>query len=97
MRISGILIDLWHRGSMDGAPGAYLLWVRTGDGVVCLEDRDFRPSFSVIPEKNAGLVEQAVAQHENVSRAETTLRYPSIYADEPVPVIRAFLVDKRKS
>jgi DNA polymerase elongation subunit (family B) len=97
MRISGILIDLWHRSSRDGAPGAYLLWVRTEGGVACLEDRDFRPSFAVIPEKNAVLVEQAVAQHENVSRAETVLRFPSLYADEQVPVIRAFMVDERRA
>ncbi len=97
MRISGILIDLWHRSSRDGAPGTYLLWVRTGDGVVCLEDRDFRPSFSVIPEKNAVLAEQAVAQHDNVSRVETVLRFPSLYSDDKVPVIRAFMVDERKS
>ncbi len=96
MHISGILIDLWHRSSRDGEPGAYVLWVRTGSGVVCLEDRDFRPSFSVIPEKNAILVEHAVAQHWNVSRTMTEMRHPSIYADERVPVIRAYMLDERK-
>ena len=97
MHISGILIDLWHRSSRDGEPGAYVLWVRTGSGVVCLEDRDFRPSFSVIPEKNALLVEHAVAQHWNVSRTLTEMRRPSIYADERVPVIRAYMLDERKA
>ena len=93
----GILIDVWYRPSRDARPGVYMLWVRTDSGVVCLEDRNFRPSFSAIPEKNAALVEQAIAQHENVSRAETTMRYPSLYADEQVPVIRVFMVDERKS
>ena len=77
--------------------GRLLIVGAHGQGVVCLEDRDFRPSFSVIPEKNAALVEQAVAQHENVSGVETVLRFPSMYADDEVPVIRAFMLDERKS
>ena len=93
--VSGVLIDLWHRASKDGIPGTYFLWVRTSDGVLCLEDRDFRPSFSVIPLKNAALVEQCVSQHDNVYRTEVLYRHPSIYADENVPVIRAFLLDER--
>ncbi|HTY89799.1 MAG TPA: DNA polymerase domain-containing protein [Methanocella sp.] len=95
--MQGILVDTWHRPSADGRPGAYLLWIRTEGGIVCLEDRDFRPSFAVIPERNAALVESAVAQHENVSRIETSPRYQSIYAAEQVPVIRAFLLDERKA
>lgn len=74
-----------------------MLWVRTEDGVVCLEDRDFRPSFSIIPEKNAPLVEQAVAQHRNITRVEMKPRFASIYAAEEVPVIRAFMLDERKA
>jgi DNA polymerase elongation subunit (family B) len=95
--MQGTLVDAWHRPSVDGRPGAYLLWIRTENGVVSLEDRDFRPSFAVIPERNAALVESAVAQHENVYRVESTSRYPSIYAAEQVPVIRAFLIDERKA
>ena len=36
--MQGILVDAWHRPSVDGRPGAYLLWIRTGDGIVCLEE-----------------------------------------------------------
>ncbi len=97
MHIIGILIDVWYRPSRIGRPGAYLLWIRAGEAVLCLEDRGFRPSFAIIPEKNAALVESAVAQHENVYRVETTPRYPSIYAAEPVPVLRAFVLDERKT
>lgn len=96
MRATGILVDLWHRASKDGAPGAYMLWLRTGEDILCLEDREFRPSFSIIPERNVALVEHAVAQHENVTRVETAMRYPSIYSDEKVPVIRAFMQDERR-
>ncbi len=74
-----------------------MLWLRSENGVVRLEDRDFRPSFAIIPERNAALVERAVAQHENVHRAEAALRYPSIYAAEQVPVIRAFMLDERRA
>ncbi len=97
MRITGTLIDVWHRASTDRLPGAYLLWIRGPDGVTCIEDAEFRPSFSIVPSGNVPLVEQAVAQHENVSRTETSLRYPSIYASEKVPVIRAFLIDERRA
>jgi DNA polymerase elongation subunit (family B) len=97
MSIKGILIDVWHRPSRDGLPGAYMLWLRSGSGVVLLEDHDFRPSFAVIPEKNAALVERAAAQHENVYRVETGPRYASIYAPERTPVIRAFVLDERKT
>ncbi len=96
MRIIGTLIDVWHRASTDLLPGAYLLWIRGPDGVTCVEDTEFRPSFSIIPSGNAPLVEHAVAQHENISRTEVSLRYPSIYATEKVPVIRAFLSDERR-
>jgi DNA polymerase, archaea type len=95
--MQGILVDAWHRPSREGRPGAYMLWIRAGDGVVCLEDRDFRPSFAVIPERNVALVERAVAQHGNVYRVETRPRYPSIYAAVQVPVVRAFLLDERKA
>lgn len=91
----GILVDVWHRPTANGRPGAYMLWVRTEAGVVGLEDRDFRPSFAVVPEHSAGLVERAVEQHGNVCRVETRPRYPSLYAAAPVPVIRAFLRDER--
>ncbi len=97
MLVRGILVDVWYRPSRDGRPGAYLLWVRTEDGIACLEDREFRPSFAVIPERTPALVERAVAQHENVHRVETKPRYPSIYAAEQVPVIRAFMVDERRA
>jgi DNA polymerase I len=97
MRITGTLIDVWHRASTDILPGAYLLWIRGPEGVTCIEDAEFRPSLSIIPSGNASLVEHAVAQHENVSRTEVSLRYPSIYASEKVPVIRAFLVDERRA
>ena len=83
MLVRGILVDVWYRPSRDGLPGAYLLG-RSEDGVVCLEDREFRPSFAMIPERNAALVERAAAQHENVYRVETGLRYASIYAAEQV-------------
>jgi DNA polymerase elongation subunit (family B) len=92
----GILIDLWYRASKDGEPGAYLLWLRTKDGIVCLEDREFRLSFSVIPSKNAPLVEQCVKQHGNVYATEVTKRRHSIYDDEELPVIRAYVNDERR-
>lgn len=97
MLVRGILVDVWYRPSREGRPGAYLLWIRSGGGVVCLEDRDFRPSFAVIPERNPAMVERAVAQHENVCRVETGPRYASIYAAERVPVVRAFMVDERRA
>ena len=97
MQITGTLIDVWHRASTDILPGAYLLWIRGPEGVTCVEDAEFRPSFSIVPSGNASLVEHAVVQHENISRAEISLRYPSIYATEKVPVIRAFLIDERRA
>jgi DNA polymerase elongation subunit (family B) len=97
MLISGILIDLWHRPSRDGAPGTYMLWVRTDKGVICLEDREFRPSFTIIPKNNAPLVEAASSQHFNVSRTEMGMRRASIYSEAPSPAIRAFMVDERKA
>ena len=97
MQITGTLIDVWHRASTDILPGAYLLWIRGPEGVTCVEDAEFRPSFSIIPSGNAAMVEHAVVQHENISRAEISLRYPSIYASEKVPVIRAFLIDERRA
>jgi DNA polymerase elongation subunit (family B) len=96
MLIRGVLIDVWYRPSRDGQPGAYILWIRHDGGVACLEDREFRPSFTIIPERNPALVERAVAQHENVYRVESGPRLPSIYAEEPVQAIRAFLVDERR-
>jgi hypothetical protein len=54
----------------------YLLWVRGPEGVACVEDAEFHPSFAIVPSGNAGLVEHAVAQHPNVCRAETDARYP---------------------
>jgi DNA polymerase elongation subunit (family B) len=92
----GMLIDLWYRASRDGDPGAYLLWLRTKEGILCLEDREFRPSFSVIPSKNAPLVEQCVKQHGNVYATEVTKRRHSIYDDEELPVIRAYVNDERR-
>ncbi len=97
MQITGTLIDVWHRASTDILPGAYLLWIRGPEGVTCVEDAEFRPSFSIIPSGNAAMVEHAVVQHENISRTEISLRYPSIYATEKVPVIRAFLIDERRA
>lgn len=97
MRTSGILVDLWHRPSADRQPGAYLLWVRTDAGIVQIEDREFRPSFSIIPEGKAALVEKAVGQHENISGTEVTYRYPSLYASEKALVIRAFMQDERRA
>jgi DNA polymerase I len=97
MRTSGILIDLWHRPSTDTQHGAYLLWLRTADGILQIEDREFRPSFSVIPSAQAKLVQQAVEQHDNVARAEVACRFPSLYAAEKAPVIRAFLRDERRA
>jgi DNA polymerase elongation subunit (family B) len=97
MHMSGTLIDVWHRPSTDGLPGGYLLWVRTPDGVRCVEDSHLRPSFSIIPSANAPLVARAAGQHENVARTETSLRYPSLYAQEKAPVIRAFLADERRA
>jgi len=92
----GILVDLWYRASRDGEPGAYLLWVRTDEGIIALEDREFRPSFSVIPSNNALLVEHCVMQHENVYRTETSKRRRSIYDDKKLPVIRAYVKDERR-
>ncbi len=97
MRITGILVDVWYRPSTDILHGAYLLWVRGPEGVVCVEDAEFHPSFAIVPSGNAGLVEHAVAQHPNVCRAETDARYPSIYAAEKAPVVRAFLRDERRA
>ncbi|WP_424359842.1 DNA polymerase domain-containing protein [Methanocella sp. MCL-LM] len=97
MRTTGILVDLWHRPSTDGIPGVYLLWLRTADGVICVEDREFHPSFSAIPSSHARLVEQAMAQHENIARTEMSCRYPSIYAADKAPVIRAFMLDERRA
>jgi hypothetical protein len=97
MRISGTLVDVWYRPSTDHLQGTYLLWVRGPGGVACVEDAEFHPSFAIVPSGNAGLVEHAVAQHDNVCRAETDERYPSIYAAEKVPVVRAFLRDERRA
>ncbi|HUL62205.1 MAG TPA: DNA polymerase, partial [Methanocella sp.] len=97
MHTSGTLVDVWYRPSTDVLPGAYLLWVRGPDGVRCLEDAEFRPSFAVVPDGHAALVRAAVAQHGNVCRAEAGLRYPSIYAAEPAPVVRALLRDERRA
>ncbi|MCD1295589.1 DNA polymerase [Methanocella sp. CWC-04] len=97
MLISGTLVDLWYRPSSDDKSGAYMLWIRSGDGVRCVEDREFRPSFSVITEKNAALVEQAVAQHENICRTEIRPMYASIYSEVKTPVIRAFMIDERRA
>ena len=96
-RISGVLIDVWYRPSTDALPGAYLLWVRGPGGVACVEDAGFRPAFAVVPDGNVALVQAAIAQHDNVCRAEPGLRYPSIYAAEPAPVVRAFLRDERRA
>lgn len=95
MRTTGILVDLWHRPSTDRLPGAYLLWIRTADGVLQIEDREFRPSFSVIPSSHVRLVQQAIEQHDNVTRTETACRFPSLYSAEQVPVIRTFMNDER--
>jgi DNA polymerase elongation subunit (family B) len=97
MRITGILVDVWYRPTSDQLNGAYLLWVRGPEGVVCVEDAEFHPSFAIVPSGNAGLVEHAVVQHPNVCRAETDARYPSIYAAEKAPVVRAFLRDERRA
>jgi DNA polymerase elongation subunit (family B) len=97
MRISGTLVDVWYRPTSDRLNGAYLLWVRGPEGVACVEDAEFRPSFAIVPSGNAGLVEHAVAQHDNVCRAETDVRYPSIYAADKAPVVRAFLRDERRA
>ncbi len=96
MHTTGILIDLWHRPSTDGLSGIYLLWVRTADGVIQIEDRDFRPSFSAIPSSQLRLVQQAIEQHDNVTRTETACRFPSLFASAKVPVIRAFMLDERR-
>ena len=97
MHTSGTLVDVWYRPSTDQLKGAYLLWVRGPEGVICLEDADFRPSFTIVPEGNVALVQTVAAQHGNVRRAETGLRYPSIYAAEPAPAIRVFLEDERRA
>lgn len=96
METTGILVDMWHRRSLDGKPGSYLLWVKDGDGTICLEDVDMRPSFSIVPSKNHMLVERAVSQHDNIYRTEVAYRRPSIYSDDAVPVIRAFMLDERR-
>ena len=97
MRMAGTLIDVWYRPTSDRLNGTYLLWVRGPEGVACVEDVGFHPSFAIVPSGNAGLVERAVAQHDNVCRAETGERYPSIYAAEKAPVVRAFLRDERRA